>query len=453
MAKRDFKTTLTAGAAALAMGACDGGTPDAPLDLAAPEDRPLAFASAQGHGRYAVGGRGGEIMLITTTRDGGPGSLRECLEAAGPRVCIFRVGGLFRFEGERPIIANPFITVAGQTAPGDGVVIAHSGGATGRTPLVVKDTHDVVIRHVRVRPDRVSDDRGGNDGVTIENSRDVILDHASVSWALDENVDVYGPSDDVTVSWSIFAEGVQDHDKCALISGATDTPQNISFLNNLCAHNGDRNPNVDVAPGSCVEVVNNVFYNGDFEFVEIWETRGGSPVSVVGNTMKAGPSTSAVASAVRRSTVESKGEARIFLRDNDVVGALAEMGPDVEAARVSEPPCPLTLRPVGAAMAAEAVFGAAGALPRAAVDERIVAEAREGRGALVDRPGGLPEYESADAPLDFDADGMADGWEREHGADAAAFDPWADADGDGVANLEEYLDELHARLVRAARRG
>ena len=89
----------------------------------------LAFPGAQGFGRHASGGRGGALYFVDTLEDGGPGSLRACIEAEEPRVCIFRTGGVIRFRGERPIIGSPYITIAGQTAPGGGILLTHEGGA------------------------------------------------------------------------------------------------------------------------------------------------------------------------------------------------------------------------------------------------------------------------------------------------------------------------------------
>src|SRR3546814_8729972 len=129
-----------------------------------------------------------------------------------------------------------------------GILLTHAGGANGFTPLVVKRTHDVVVRHIRVRTDRNGEERGGNDAFTIEDSSNVILDHVSGSWALDENVNGQGQNDLITVSWSIFAEGIPRHDKCALLASDPRGPQRFRFVKNLCAHNGDRNPDANFPP-------------------------------------------------------------------------------------------------------------------------------------------------------------------------------------------------------------
>src|SRR3546814_18975557 len=102
--------------------------------------------------------------------------LRACVEASGPRICIFRVSGLIRFTGRPPVIRNPYLTIAGQTAPGGGVTLAHSGGAAGVTPVIIQTTHDVVIRPIRVRITRPGIEYGASDPFPIEDSRHVILD-------------------------------------------------------------------------------------------------------------------------------------------------------------------------------------------------------------------------------------------------------------------------------------
>ena len=250
-----------------------------------------AFPGAVGYGAAAKGGRGGRIIAIDTLADSGPGSLRACIDAVGPRVCIFRVSGTIRFTSRPPVIANPYLTIAGQTAPGGGIVIAHAGGEEGRTPILIKNTHDIVIRHVRVRNDRTGTHRGSEDSFTIENSRQVIVDHVSASWARDELINGYGDNDWITISHSIFAEGIPRHDKCALLASDPKGPQHLSFIGNICAHNGDRNPDLNFPPGSCAEVINNILYNGQSEFAEIWESFGGVPVSLIGNKFIAGKTT------------------------------------------------------------------------------------------------------------------------------------------------------------------
>ncbi|UVO51690.1 pectate lyase [Sphingomonas sp. SUN019] len=416
--------------------------PVARLTAVRSDDR-LAFPGAEGHGRGAAGGRGGRIIAVTTLADAGPGSLRACIDAAGPRVCVFRVAGLIRYTTRRPMIQNPFITIAGETAPGGGILIAHAGGKGATTPFVIKDTHDVVVRHIRVRNDRDGELRRADSAFIIENSDNVILDHVSSSWARDENVGGYAQNDRITISWSIFAQGTPRHDKCALLSSDPKGPQRVSFLHNLCAHNGDRNPDVNFAPGSCVEVVNNVLYDASLQFTEIWESYGGTPVNVVGNIYRRGPSTSREAFAIDRPLIGSTGRARIYQRDNLIDGDGIVVPPVAQEAFVAAPVCPLSLKPAAARDAYPAVLAQAGAFPRDWFDERMVSEVRTRTGHIGMPDRTLPLIDAGVPYPDSDGDGMADGWERARGLDPAVNDAWRDRDGDGWANLEEFLDFAH----------
>jgi hypothetical protein len=410
-----------------------------------------AFPGAEGHGAQSLGGRGGRVIAVTTLADSGAGSLRACIDATGPRVCIFRVGGVIRFVKRRPLIRNPRITIAGETAPGGGILITHSGGPEGYTPIAMVGTHDVVIRHVRVRTDLRGDDRGANGAFTIERSRNVVLDHVSGSWALDQNLSGYDANDAVTVSWSVFAEGIQRHDKCALLASHPKIPQRFSLIQSLCAHNGDRNPDANFPPRSCVEVTNNVFYNAQSQFAEIWESAGGTPVSLVGNVFRRGPNTSGAAVAIDRVLVGSRGPARIHAADNLVDGNMLLASAPTAAAMVASPPCAPATRAMPAPLAYDRVLAEAGALPRDAVDTRIMQEVMTRTGRIVSAPGVLPPIAGGMPYPDRDRDGMADSWEVRHGSDPRLPDPWVDSDGDGWFNLENFLDWRHRQLVRAQR--
>ena len=408
-----------------------------------------AFAGAQGFGAMSAGGRGGRVIAVTTLADAGRGSLRSCIDQAGPRICVFRVSGVIRFTQRPPVISKAFITIAGQTAPGGGITLAHRGGPLGYTPLLIKGTHDVIVRDIRVRPDLRGDDRGANDAITIEDSRNVILDHVSGSWGLDEIVNGQGDNENVTISWSIFAEGLPRHDKCALLGSDPKGPQRMSFINNICAHNGDRNPDLNFTPGSCVEVINNLFYNAQSQFAEVWESYGGTPVSIVGNVFRAGPNTGLATVGIDRQRIGSRGAARVYISDNIFDGAFTNTAPGIAEIKATRPSCPLSIRPQPAAAAYRAVLATAGAWPRDKIDQRIVAEVRSRTGHIRKAAGTIPAVTSPPAPADTDNDGMPDGWERSHGSNAAVADAWQDANRDGVPNFDEYLDDAHrAALAR-----
>ncbi|MEW9857034.1 pectate lyase family protein [Novosphingobium sp. M1R2S20] len=425
---------------------------------ARPVAGPLAFPGAVGFGAGSRGGRGGKIIEVTTLADSGEGSLRACIQEKTPRVCVFRVAGVIRFSGRPPIIRSPYLTIAGQTAPAPGITLAHSGGPEGRTPLLIKNTHDVVIRHIRVRNDRLGESRGSEDSFTIETSDNVILDHVSGSWARDEIVNGYGDNDRITISNSIFAEGIPRHDKCALLASDPKAAQRLSFIGNLCAHNGDRNPDINFPPGSCVEVVNNVLYNAQSEFAEVWESFGGSPVSIVGNSFIAGPDTSKKAIGIALNRPGSTGNASVYQAHNTFEGDFTHVGAEIATVAADSPPCPLTLQPLSATMAFTRVLAEAGAWPRDSFDGRIVQNVRKRSGKIVAAPGPIPADAQSGANMaspypDIDRDGMDDRWEEVNGANPYQPDAWADPDDDGVAQMDEFLEYLHRRRMRGAAEG
>lgn len=412
-------------------------------DAVLPPTGKLAFPGAAGYGAKSLGGRGGEIIEVTTLADGGAGSFRACVSTEGPRVCVFRVSGVIRFTAAPPVIKHPFLTIAGETAPGEGITLAHAGGPEGFTPLLIKNTHDVIVRDIRSRPDRLGDVRGANDAITIENSRNVILDHVSGSWALDENINGHRQNDLVTISWSVFAEGIPRHDKCALLGSDPTGPQRFSFIGNLCAHHGDRNPDINFAPGSCVEIYNNVFYDAGDQFLEIWESYGGTTANVAGNVFRAGPSTSRSAIGIDRQEIGSTGAASVWLSDNLFDGRFRQSAPSLPAIVSSSPLCPPSTPIARAIDAYRLVLASAGALPRDSFDVRIVKEVTTRTGAIVRQPSAMPSLASGVAYPDRDHDGMSDGWEKAHGTDPATPDSWADRDGNGWTNLEDFLAAAH----------
>ncbi|MWV27576.1 pectate lyase [Erythrobacter sp. GH3-10] len=429
-------------------GPAESGTQEGEAGWQTPEHP--AFPGAQGYGSRSKGGRGGKIMQVVSLEDSGPGTLRECIEAMGPRVCVFRVSGVIRYTDQPPRIRHPFITIAGQTAPGDGITLAHSGGEMGRTPLVIKDTNDVIIRHIRVRNDRIGDRRGSEDSITIENSSHVILDHVSASWARDELVNGHGNNNFITVSNSIFSWGIPKHDKCALLASDPKAPQYFSFIGNLCAHNGDRNPDINFPPDSCVEVVNNVFYNAQSEFAEVWESYGGTPVAIIGNTFIAGPDTQRNALGIIRQIISSTGPARVYVDDNEFIGNFMEKDTGLADISLTQPDCATTFTPASAQQAYQSVLGGAGAFPRDALDRQVVDDVRNRTGSVMKAPGTIPQFAMERAGRDTDRDGMPDDWETAHGSSPDFADPWDDANGDGVANMDAWLEQRHLEVIGAS---
>ena len=461
---------------------------------ATPEELPQAdipaFPGAEGGGKYSFGGRGGRIFVVTSLADSGPGTLREACEAGGPRIIVFNVAGEIRLE--RPIhVVAPYISIFGQTAPGDGVVV------TGQTVEV--DTHDVVIRYMRFRRGAMDvafrDDACGGQGIG-----NIIYDHCSSSWGLDEVMSMYRhvynrtedghyqklPTVNITIQDCIFSEGLDLYNHAF---GASIGGHNTLFVRNLFACNISRNPSI--AMDGDFNFVNNVLFN--------WWNRsidGGddnSRYNIIGNYLKPGPVTGYnMGKAIRHRILKPEASrdkarpedfGRAYVHGNIVEGnarvtadnwdgGVQPSSKDVAAAiariRTDKPfPIPHLDTLLTAEEAFQRVLTDAGAtLPRRdAVDERIVRSVRTGvpeyakdakvhespyvkrrlpedsyRLGIITDPqqvGGLPIYKGI-ARKDSDGDGIPDEWEKAHGLNPN--DP-ADASlirEDGYMNIEYY---------------
>ena len=255
-----------------------------------------AFPGAQGGGSMAVGGRGGVVCEVTNLNDSGPGSFRSCVEMSGPRTVIFRVGGTIELK-DWIRIQNPYITIAGQTAPGDGIQLIPAAGME-RT-LIVNMTHDVIIRYLRLRQSRdVPRDRSpsvlstwntGSTGVY-----NVIYDHISMSWSPETTTGAWGhnsglpPPKNMTWQYVIVAESLEGHSTGTNIGAARENlaleMTDIDFHNNFYAHNGHRNALLRNASGRWI---NNIVYDWTS-----WATRAGtgSHRDFIANIYKPGPS-------------------------------------------------------------------------------------------------------------------------------------------------------------------
>lgn len=243
----------------------------------------LAFPGAEGFGRYATGGRGGKVYHVTTLEDGKQaGTLRHALMQKETRTVVFDVAGTI-FLNSRLDIKNGNLTLAGQTAPGQGICIA-------RHPLTI-NTDNVIIRYLRFR---VGNEGGGEpDGLTCMDSRNVIIDHCTISWSVDETCSVYG-GENLTVQWCLVSESLRTagHAKGPHGYGGIWGGAKASFHHNLLAHHESRTPRLGPRPGTqdreYVDMRNNVIYN--------WAGGGcyggeGMKVNIVNNYYKPGPAT------------------------------------------------------------------------------------------------------------------------------------------------------------------
>jgi hypothetical protein len=423
-----------------------------------------AFPGAEGFGAYSKGGRGGEVYEVTNLQDDGPGSLRACVEASGPRYCIFRISGNIKLQSSLKI-QNPYITIAGQTAPGDGICIQNFA--------TVVLTHNVVIRYMRFRLGDITQEEV--DSLTIVDSQNVIIDHCSVSWGIDEVlsvVDEKGTSNhfnNVTVQWTIISEALNDsyHDKGphgygSIMGGNAvgwvneQRTNRISLHHNLYAHNVQRNPRIasakDVEPGVLVDMRNNVVYNWKNRPAENGEQQHGD-VNFVGNYFKPGPSTNSkkreiafYPKSVRLRMFNQGNYLEGFAPGNEDNWKLIYKDRVKDKNKMSDPFPVAHVQTHTAQEAYEKVLEQVGAvLPqRDAVDTRIVNNVRNNTGQIIDsqnQVGSWPVLQSANPPVDSDHDGMPDTWETEYGLDPNdKTDNKQDLDEDGYTNIEEYLN-------------
>jgi large repetitive protein len=460
-----------------------------------------AFPGAEGAGAHAAGGRGGSVYRVTNLNLSGPGSLADGVSHPH-RIIVFTVSGTIDLSSGVPgrrgkmVIDQPHITIAGQTAPGEGICLKHGC-------LEVRAS-DVIIRHLRVRRGFVVDGDSG-DAVTVkprmkkaeadktgigaetrariaqtkaergkqlqepaQELADILLDHVSASWATDENLTMTHPNR-TTASYCIIAEGLDYHNERQTpprhsegsLWGVSAPNGRSTFHHNLYAHNRLRNPRTTggASPHAVLEFCNNVVYNASEHFSHT----GHEPVHLnwVGNYYKYGPSTP---TSLRGSMFEFEHsrDSRMWASGNFIFGfpeATQEnwkavrfgkkLTPQDEGViRIHQPlPSPRVTRQ-SAEDAYETVLAEAGAtLPsRDAVDLRIARSVRDGTGRVIDKETDLaPEdrwqtYHSLPAPADRDADGIPDYWEEQFGLDPDnAKDATLMAAG-GYANIEHYFN-------------
>ena len=395
---------------------------------------------------------------MTNLDDAGPGSLRAACEAEGPRIVIFRISGLISLASAI-VVQNPFLTIAGQTAPGDGICLRNF-------PFVVA-THDVVVRYLRSRLGDLSGQE--SDCITLgSGASNAVLDHCSATWSVDEALSLAGNVSNVTVQWCLIAEALNHsiHKKGAHGYGSLARANgSISLHHNLWAHNDARNPrlgdNYGKPPYPTFDVRNNVIY--DYGAICSGLTQGVLKVNYVANYIRPGPSSK----ASRPIRIGGPSDLLFYIRDNYFEGnnSLTEDNSlffdrvEIDGKRQVHTSAELfpvpPVRTLSAREAYEAVLAKVGAsLPkRDSVDARIVDEVRHRAGSIIDsqkQVGGWPVYRSARPPADSDNDGMPDAWEVAHGLNPRdPRDATLDRNGDGYTNIEEYLNSLTSEERRA----
>ena len=419
---------------------------------AAAADALPAFPGAEGFGSTTPGGRGGKVYLVTTLDDYRPGSkakpipgsLRAAVEAEGPRIVVFRVAGLIDLKAPL-VVVNPFITIAGQTAPGDGVCL--------KTYNCTIKAHDSVVRYLRVRP---GDEAAKPlDGLSVYETQNVVIDHCSVSWSVDETLSVTGAGcTNVTVQWCLISESLKEsvHDKGEHGYGSlVRTDGDITFHHNIYAHHQTRCPRpgtYGAERGILFDFRNNLIY--DWLSPAGYSAEDKATMNYIGNYLKPGPSTKD-----RKHAFKVGGPATtMFVEGNFLLGADKGNADNWELIGGKKTPetrlaSPLAVAPVQTDTA-EALFpkllaGVGATLQRRdAVDARVIEQITSGTGRLINSPkdvGCWPTYAAATAPEDADADGQPDAWEQQHGLNPAdSTDNRGDLDGDGYTNIEEFLN-------------
>lgn len=365
-----------------------------------PNGEPLAFEGAEGFGRCAQGGRGGRVIDVSNLNNTGPGSLRQCAEVeTGPRSCVLRVPGTISLNSYDIIVRHDYLTIDGSNAP----VALKDGG------ISVRASH-VIIRHLRVRPGPASLLQRGvqANGIFLfsrENgsgTTDIIVDHCSISWGTDDLVGVLFGTDRVTIQDSILSEALRC-DGCGsrglLIAF---NARQVSVIRTLNAHNFIRFP--EASSGS-IDFVNNVDYNGNGSSTQINPVYAPVKINMIGNYWKDGPSS--VPFNLGYNVIRTIGglafssQSGIYVHDN--VGRSRPTGTSPETNIIWGDNGGIPVQPsrylypqvttTSALQAYEDVLSRSGAQPRDSVDTRVVADVRNGTGAIITSPmqvGGWP---------------------------------------------------------------
>lgn len=455
-------------------------------DLEPIDEEALAFPGAEGFGKYTTGGRGGKVMYVTNLHDSGPGSLRAAIDASGPRYVLFKVSGNIELKSKLNI-RNGDLTIAGQTAPGDGITLKNY-------PVVIQ-ADNVIIRFLRFR----MGDEAQQEADALESrfNKNIIIDHCSMSWSTDECVSMYA-NENTTLQWCIIAESLRNsvHDKGAHGYGGIWGGRYASFHHNLLAHHDSRNPRLGEEAGKAfaltdlVDMRNNVIYN--------WvgnSTYGGEAmnVNIVNNYYKPGPASPTGSKRNRIISIDkNKNEGtevydiwgKFFIDGNYVEGSAQATNDnwaygvynqfhnsygtvpeeDKIAMRMTTPhDIDNNVTTHTAQEAYELILDYAGAsLVRDAVDERVVKDVREGsftyegsngsKKGIIDTQsdvGGWPVLETLPPPVDSSGDGMPDEWKI-----AMKLDPNKDqTNGRDLStaydNVEVYINSLVKDIIDA----
>lgn len=430
------------------------------------QSQQLAFPGAEGYGCHTSGGRGGTVYIVDNltddVRNPQEGSLRWAVEKQGTRIVVFAVSGTIALEGSL-FIGNNNITVAGQTAPGDGICV--------KNYVVTIGADNVIIRYLRFRCGNEASCNASQDAMNCKGSNNVIIDHCSFSWSIDETASFYD-NHNFTLQWCMITESLNNggHPKGAHGFGAIWGGMNASFHHNLFAHHSNRNPRFCGARyhdnsqyQELVDFRNNVIFNWGNN--NVYGGENGFH-NMIANYYKPGPATRYNSKHI----VEPYGNnsqwyvAQNFLEGSKDVTKNNSKGINITRKYKKETIIadkPFDFAPVQTQSAKDAytsVLKDAGAvLPkRDAIDARIIEEVKTGvcrfgdswgkNTGIIDSQksvGGWPELKTYDIKPDSDKDGMPDEWEKQHGLNPSdASDNKTDRSNDGYTNIEEYINSI-----------
>jgi hypothetical protein len=411
-----------------------------------------AFPGAEGFGKHTRGGRGGRVIYVTNLNDTGEGSFREALTAVGPRMVVFEVSGTIDLQDDITV-REPYITIAGQTAPGEGVQI--KGG------MLKIQTHDVIIRYLKVR---MGNPNGGNpsntDPVSLtaqggDEVYNVIIDHCALVWGTDiGGLSILTNVHDVTVQDSILGEGLNHssnpespHSKGVNITqlDTSSQPTRITIYRNLITTSNERNPQVQGAVN--IDIVSNVIYN--------WGEKSsfGNPrsLNLINNFYITGPESFDVPAWSLRTNPENP-EAypgSVYEQGNALEGIeVVRGGPGEIYASARFSPYSIANEMTPEAAYDFIVANAGAILPvRDSVDQRIIDQLIARTGYFLDAEDlAWPELVLGALPVDSDRDGMSDLWEEDHFDNLDTASAASDFDRDGYTDLEEYLNGTDPNL-------
>ncbi|HUW32181.1 MAG TPA: hypothetical protein VM223_11265 [Planctomycetota bacterium] len=445
-----------------------------------PSDASLSFPGAAGFGAMTPGGRGGRVIAVTNLNDSGPGSLRTALTTQGPRIVVFRVAGIIELAS-RINVGEPYLTVAGQTAPGGGITLR---AAPGAGQMIHVNTHDVIIRFLRVRSGASGTPGSGQVNLQINSgAHDVIVDHCSMSWTLDENFNItrnipeaepeptWPHIYNITLQRSLMAEGLIPHSTGVRVGGefAKDGwrgVHHITIHHNLFAANNARNPSVGTTG---MKVINNVVYQWGSELAA---TTAGAVVDWIGNYFQPG-NLSALSGHFVHNAFDKYDPGivyatpSLFMSGNLMVPGVRDwdlytihysgdaIPPDFRRAQpLPVAPVPVPVETAESAyisvledVAANARVDCAGRLvPNLdAVDARVRLSVlnRTPSAAFVTTPsevGGFPAINPGVACADADGDGMPDQWETAVGLNPALNDSAGFNLDSTYSNVEVYFN-------------